>query len=260
MLKYCWWCALVAGVLGAGCAYGQEDSAAEPAPAATSDENAADEPTSEAADAEDADHIEAANETHADSEHNDHGDAHHRAHAHELGHGNASANLESMIEVRSDLAVFSFAVFVCLAILLGLLAWPKISAALLEREKRIESAIADAKAKQDEAKRLLAEHEAKLASAAGEVRALLEEARRDAEATREQIVSEARAAAALESQRGVRAVEQAAANAMKSLAETSANLAIELAGKTIRETINPAKQQELVRTALAKLSAGANNN
>jgi hypothetical protein len=32
---------------------------------------------------------------------------------------------------------------------------------------------------------------------------------------------------------------------------------VELAGKVIRETINPAKQQELVRTALAKLHASA---
>jgi F0F1-type ATP synthase membrane subunit b/b' len=44
---------------------------------------------------------------------------------------------------------------------------------------------------------------------------------------------------------------------MKHLAESSANVAIQLAGKVIRETINPAKQQELVREALTKLSAAA---
>ncbi len=174
---------------------------------------------------------------------------------HELSHGNATSSLESMTEVRTDLAIFTFAVFVCLFALLGALAWPKISTALEEREKRIEGAIADAAAKHEEAKRLLAEHEAKLAGAAAEVRALLEEARRDAEATKTEIVAEARAAAKAEVERSKRDIDQALDSATKHLAETSANLAVELAGKVIRETINPGKAQELVREALTKLAA-----
>jgi F0F1-type ATP synthase membrane subunit b/b' len=50
----------------------------------------------------------------------------------------------------------------------------------------------------------------------------------------------------------------AANQALKNLAETSANLAVELAGKVIRESINPAKQQELVRHALERLNASNN--
>src|SRR4051812_14267749 len=110
---------------------------------------------------------------------------HHAGGHHDPGHGNAGAGLESMTEVRTDLAVYTFAVFLVLLAILSFTAWPKISKALLEREKRIEANIAAAEAKHEEAKRLLAEHEARLATAAGEVRALMEEARRDAEATRE---------------------------------------------------------------------------
>jgi F-type H+-transporting ATPase subunit b len=153
-----------------------------------------------------------------------------------------------------------FAVFMLLLVILGSLAWPKISAALLEREKRIEDNIAAAEAKHEEAKRLLAQYEARLATAAAEVRALLEEARRDAEGTKEQIVAEARAAAQAERDRAVRDIDLAADHAMKDIAETSAKLAVELAGKVIRETINPAKQQELVRSALEKLKASAVTN
>ncbi|HMO84069.1 MAG TPA: hypothetical protein PKC18_04015 [Lacipirellulaceae bacterium] len=193
---------------------------------------------------------------HALADDGSHGQGAH-GHGHELGHGNATAGLESMTEVRTDLAIYTFVVFLALAALLGWLAWPKISEALLEREKRIEGAIADAAAKHEEAKRLLAEHEAKLATAAGEVRALLEEARRDAEATKAQIVTEARAAAKAEHARAQRDIEVALDAATRHLAEQSANLAVELAGKAIRESINPAKQQELVREALAKLSAAA---
>jgi F-type H+-transporting ATPase subunit b len=185
-------------------------------------------------------------------------EAHGAAGHHDLGHGNAGPGLNSMTEVKTDLAIYTFIVFLLLLTGLSLTAWPKISKALLEREKRIEGEIAAAEGKHEEAKRLLAQHEAKLASAAAEVRALLEEARRDAEATKDDIVAEARAAAGLERDRAVRDIEVAADHAMKNLAETSANLAVELAGKVIRETINPAKQQELVRHALAKLNA--NNN
>jgi F-type H+-transporting ATPase subunit b len=86
---------------------------------------------------------------------------------------------------------------------------------------------------------------------------MLEEARKDAEGTKEQIIAEARAGAQAERDRAVRDIEVASNQAMKDIAETSANLAVELAGKVIRESINPAKQQELVRSALAKLHASA---
>jgi F-type H+-transporting ATPase subunit b len=177
---------------------------------------------------------------------------------HDLGHGNASAMLEDPSEFRTDLAVYTFVVFLLLLAILGKFAWPKISVALLEREKRIEANIAAAEAKHEQSKRLLAEHEAKLASAAAEVRALLEEARRDAESTKDEIIAEARAGAKAERDRAVREIELASDHALKNIAETSANLAIELAGKVIRESVNPAKQQELVRSALAKLNASNN--
>jgi F-type H+-transporting ATPase subunit b len=183
----------------------------------------------------------------------DHGGAHA-----DLGHGDASSALERPDEFRTDLAIYTFAVFLLLLAILGSLAWPKISAALEEREKRIEASIAAAEAKHEEAKRLLAEHEARLASAAAEVRALLEEARRDAEATKTEIVAEAQKAAKAERDRAVREIEIAADHALKNVAESSANLAIELAEKVIRESINPAKQQELVRSALAKMNASNN--
>jgi F-type H+-transporting ATPase subunit b len=178
--------------------------------------------------------------------------------AHDLGHGNASAQLESPADFRTDLAIYTFVVFLLLLAILAKLAWPKISEALLEREKRIEAHIAAAEAKHDDAKRLLAEHEARLAGAAAEVRALLEEARRDAESTKEEIIDEARAAAQVERNRAIRDIETAADHALKDMAETSANLAVDLAGRVIRESINPAKQQELVRSALASLGASKN--
>jgi F-type H+-transporting ATPase subunit b len=185
--------------------------------------------------------------------------AEHAAGAHaeheDIGHGNATKAVSDVSALTGDLAIYTFVVFLLLLAILSKAAWPKISTALLERERRIEGNIAAAEAKHEDAKRLLAEHEARLAGAAAEVKAMLDEARRDAEATKTEIVAEARAAAKQEHQRAQRDIEIALDSATKQLAETSANLAVELAGKAIRETIQPAKAQELVREALTKLSA-----
>ncbi|TWU27352.1 F0F1 ATP synthase subunit B [Bythopirellula polymerisocia] len=159
------------------------------------------------------------------------------------------------LSVDPDLAIWTVVVFVVLFLVLSKFAWPAISAALVEREKRIEGNIAEAAVKHEQAKKLLLEHEAKLASAADEVRALLEEARRDAEHTKNQIVAEAKQAADQERDRALRDVERATDAAKKTLAETSANLAVELAGQVVRVNISPEQQSQLVRDALGRLSS-----
>ncbi len=184
-------------------------------------------------------------------------DAHAGGHAHDPGHGNAGAGLEDPGEFRGDLAIYTFVVFLLLLALLGKLAWPSIATALEEREKRIEGNIADAEAMQAEAKNMLAQHEAKLATAADEVRELLEEARRDAEHTKSQIIVEAKEAAGKERDRAVRDVDLAAENAMHRLVETSANMAVDLAGQVVKQNITPDQQAALVREALSKLASSS---
>lgn len=181
--------------------------------------------------------------------------------AHDPGHGNASESLESPAAFRSDLAIYTFAVFLLLLAILSATAWPKISAAMTERENRIAADLAAAAAKHEEAKRMLAEHEAKLASSADHVREMLEEARRDAEATKDQIVSEARAAAEQERNRAIRDIEIAKDDALQTLAHRSGNLAVDLAGKVIGQAITPDRHAALIREGLAQLGqADANAN
>lgn len=178
-------------------------------------------------------------------------------HSENLGHGNAGAQLNDASEFKTDLAIYTIVVFLLLLAILSKFAWPVVTAALEEREKRIEGNIAAAEAKHEESKRLLAEHEAKLARAADEVRELLEEARRDAEHTKSQIVAEAKKAADQERDRAVRDVDRAADNAMKSLATASANLAVDLAGKVVKQNITPDQQAQLVREAISRLAASS---
>jgi len=169
-------------------------------------------------------------------------------------HGGGHSGEPNPLAVDLDLAIWTGIVFLVLFFVLSKFAWPQISVALEEREKRIEDNIASAEAKHEDAKLLLAQHEAKLATAADEVRALLEEARRDAEHTKSQILAEAKKAADAERDRAVRDVDRAAENAMKSLAERSAHLAVDLASTVVRQNVTADQQAQLVRDALSKLA------
>lgn len=156
-----------------------------------------------------------------------------------------------------DLAICTLVVFALLFLVLKKFAWPQIAAALDERERKIAADIAAATALNEEAKRRLAEHEAKLAAAAGEVRALLEEARRDADVTRKRIEEDGRKAAGEEIARATREIQRAKEGAIQELAVASANTAIELARKVVRDSLTNDQQSQLVREALGKLAATA---
>jgi F-type H+-transporting ATPase subunit b len=163
------------------------------------------------------------------------------------------------LAVDPDLAIWTGVVFLLLFLILSWFAWPQIAAAVDERERRILETIKAAEAKHEDAKRLLAEHEAKLAAAAGEVRALLEEARRDAEHTKASIVADARKAAEDEKVRALRDIERAKDGAIHDLAVASANTAVELAGKVIRDKLTPEQNNQLIRDAMSKLGAPSTN-
>lgn len=175
-------------------------------------------------------------------------EAAHAAEAHEAGGPNPLA-------FKTDLAIWTLVVFVILFAILKKFAWPQITEALEERERGIAAHIAAAEAKHEQAKQLLVDYDKRLQEAAGEVRALLEEARRDADHTKTRIVAEARQAAEQERDRAIREIERAKDGAIQDLAVTSANSAIDLARKILREQITPVQHDQLVKDALGKLAA-----
>jgi F-type H+-transporting ATPase subunit b len=158
-------------------------------------------------------------------------------------------------EFQSDLAIYSFVVFLILLAILSKFAWGPIVAGLQKREEGIAANIAAAQRTHDEAKQLLVEYDKKLAGAADQVRQMLDAARRDAEQTKLDIIAEAKEAAQLEQQRGVREVRTAVDQALKELSEKSTNLAVALAGKIVRSKLNPADHARLAQEAIAEFAA-----
>ncbi len=182
------------------------------------------------------------------------------ASAHETEAAEHGEGAPNPLAFSTDLAIWTLVVFIVLLWVLKKFAWPQISQALEERERKIADAIAAAEAQHEQAKRLLAEHEAKLAAAAGEVRAMLDEARRDADSVKQRIEADGRKAAQEELDRAVREIVRARDAATQDLAERSANMAIDLAQKIIREQLTPEKNNQIIRDAVAKLAAAPSNN
>ena len=193
------------------------------------------------------------------------GDGHHAAghddHGHlpEIGHnvpaGTTQKAFESPAWFQTDLAVWSFAVFLALLALLTKFAWKPIMQGLEKREEGIARQIAETKAANEEAKRMLISYERRLAEASEEVRGMLEEARRDADVTRQSIIAEARKAAEEERSRATHEIRLAKDDALSQIAEKAGQLAVDVAGKFLREKLGADDQSRLVRDSIASLSS-----
>ncbi len=199
----------------------------------------------------------AAAERDATAEHGAH-DGHDAAHgdSHAAGHGGGGHGEPSPLTVDIDLAIFTVLIFALLLAVLWKFAWGPISQALDLREKKIADNIAAAEQCNVEAKRLLGEYEAKLAAAREEVRGIIDEARRDAEHAGQEILTKARADAQAETQRGKHEIETATAQALDELSRTSANLAVDLAGRIVKSKLTAADHTRLIEDALASFPKG----
>lgn len=195
--------------------------------------------------------------THASEDHG--GQTGHSGHAPEIGHnppaGVSQKDFESPAWFQTDLAVWSFAVFLALLALLTKFAWKPIMGGLEKREQGIAQQIADTKAANAEARHLLAAYERRLAEASDEVRGMLEEARRDADSARQSIVAEARKAAEEERARATHEIQLAKDDALSQIAEKAGQLAVEVAGKFLREKLGQDDQARLVRESVASMSS-----
>jgi len=189
-------------------------------------------------------------EAHGQDEHG-HGD--HVEIGHNVPEGKSKKDFESPADFHGDLAIWSVAVFGLLLALLGKFAWKPIMEGLDKREKGIEHQIAETKAANEEAKRMLVSYERRLAEASDEVRGMLEEARRDSEATKQTIIAEARKAAEDEQARAKHEIGLARDEALSSIALKAGDLAVEVAGKFLREKIGKEDHSRLVRDSVASL-------
>lgn len=190
--------------------------------------------------------------------HDDHGTPAHGEDAHggghhdttDLGHQNSGPDLEDPSQWKSDLAICTFLVFLCLLALLSKFAWQPIMDGLATRERAIAANIEEAKRGAERAAEQLRQYEAKLAAAAEEAREIVAQARRDADAARERILAEAQDASQRERQRAIDDINAAKTVALQEMTQKSVDLAVTLAGRMIQKQLRPEDHAQLIRETL----------
>jgi F-type H+-transporting ATPase subunit b len=182
------------------------------------------------------------------------------------GEGNNSAQEQGSINpipmswqaVKGDLTIWTAVVFLLLLIVLWRFAWGPLAEGLDKRERHIADQIAQANEANEKAKTLLAGYEKKLADSQDEVRAILEKARRDAQQVGGTIIEKAKADAKAEAQRMLKQIDAASAKAIKELADRSASMAVDLAGKILGARLNPKDHARLIEQAVAGFATSKN--
>jgi F-type H+-transporting ATPase subunit b len=211
-----------------------------------------------------ADHAEAAQASKGGEHAGEHGDAAKGGTEHEAGHpphddtdlshGDGSPQLKAAQELRFDLGIATFLVFLILLAILTKFAWGPILAGLAKREETIAQQIAEAKMAAETAGKQLAEYERKLAAATEEARAIVGQARADAETAKDKIVAEAKEAAGRERERAVADIASAKNDALREIAAKSVSTAVTLASNIIRREVKPEDHDKLISDSLQQFS------
>lgn len=149
-----------------------------------------------------------------------------------------------------DTAIWSAVVFVLLVSVLGKFAFGPIVKALDQREQAVADNIAAAEKANLDAKELLDQYRQKIVDAQEEVRQILEAGKKEAESAAHTILEKARQSSEADRNRAMKEIETATTGALQELAEKSATLATELAGKIIRTKIDSKAHRDLIDQAM----------
>ncbi len=160
----------------------------------------------------------------------------------------------SPIDFQMETAVWTLVIFLIVVCILGKFAFRPIANALDAREKAVADQISSAHQANEEAKNVLGQYQQKLADSKDEVREILETARQDAQRGAAGIMEKAQEEAGNIRERAKKEIEAATANALQNIAERSATLATQLAGKMIKADVTPEAHGELIRGALEEFA------
>jgi F-type H+-transporting ATPase subunit b len=155
------------------------------------------------------------------------------------------------LDIQKSMSFWTGGLFVVLFIILYFVAWGPISSGLNKREKSIADQIAQAAEANKKAQELLAQHDKKLAETAQEVRAILDKARQDADVAAREREAKAEADAKARFERAEKEITAATSAAVKELADRSATLAVQLAGKIVSAKLNPKDHAQLIEQAVS---------
>lgn len=169
----------------------------------------------------------------------------------------AAGGAHPPLEFRVDTLIFSFIIFVGLALVLLKFAWKPIMAGLDAREKKMAGDIENARVANEQAQANLKQYEDKLATAGDEARAVLDEAKKDALVAKERIINDANDEAGRLRDRALADIEAAKNAAVRELAEKSVDSAVSLAGNIVGRSLKKDDHSKLIEDSIESFNSGA---
>jgi F-type H+-transporting ATPase subunit b len=175
-------------------------------------------------------------------------DAEHGA-EHDAGHGHEAPKLRGeeqsidVLRVDAVLFVWTVVLFLGLLFLLNKIAWQPMLRALDDRDDRIASALREAEAAQEDARKQFEAQEAELARIHAESRKAVEDARAAAQREGDQILAQSRAAADADRAKALAEIEAARVEALASVEGTVADLSAQIAERVLNRKVDAGAAQ-----------------
>lgn len=160
-----------------------------------------------------------------------------------------------LLSPHGGLMFWTLLIFVALFFVLWKFAFGPITAAVEQRERALEAAIADAKRDRDEAAKLLAEHKTQMEQARTEAQKLIADGRAIGEKMRVDMLAETKLQQQELLDRARRDIATERDSAIAQLRREAVELAIAGAGRVIEKNLDSAQNRRLVEEFLAGLDA-----
>lgn len=174
---------------------------------------------------------------------------------HEVHIGDKGTSTD-LLDFKTDLAIYTFVVFILLLLILWKTAFGPISKALHDREEGIRKDIADAKAEREKAEELRGQYEGMLEAAEDKVRAIYTEANAKAEELRAKRMAEADQEAQARIKQAIQEIERAKDQAIAELFAMENERIVQATEHVLGRALSEDDQKRLVNEALASFSNG----
>lgn len=161
----------------------------------------------------------------------------------------------NLLSPHGGLMFWTLLIFIVLFFVLWKYAFGPITAAVEQRERALELAIAEAKRDREEAAKLLAEHKAQMEQARGEAQRLIAEGRAIGEKMRTDMLAETRTQQQELLERARRDIATERDSAIAQLRREAVELAIAGAGRVIEKNLDSAQNRRIVEEFLSGLNA-----
>ena len=154
-------------------------------------------------------------------------------------------------------AIAAIAIFGLLLFVLGKWAWGPIVRQLQDREQDIIATIESTRRHQSEAEELIEDYKAKIENAGSEAEEILALAVKNAGGESEKIIDAARREARESVKRGLAEIKKAKTQAIREMRDATAQLATDIAGCIIDESLTPQVHDHLVDASIKAIGERA---